>query len=179
MTKSGKNRVLVSSRNGSPSNKTKRYELLGKLPTNPILYHFAALQEPAIPKHKTSLTWGSYPPIPRVAGCATPGASAGENTAASQRRGKPGKKLPLRTRWIFAAPLESAKILSPTSPTGFPKDGLEGKRMVSSFIGNEVPRKGLRVRVPCPPLEQKTHLQTFESGSFCTYFSTVSIRMTR
>jgi hypothetical protein len=29
---------------------------------------------------------------------------------------------------------------------------LEGKRMVSGFIGNEVPRKGLRVRIPCPPL---------------------------
>ncbi len=28
---------------------------------------------------------------------------------------------------------------------------LEGKRMASGFIGNEVPRKGLRVRVPCPP----------------------------
>ena len=28
----------------------------------------------------------------------------------------------------------------------------EGKRMVSGFIGNEVPRKGLRVRVSCPPL---------------------------
>ena len=24
--------------------------------------------------------------------------------------------------------------------------------MASGFIGNEVPRKGLRVRVPCPPL---------------------------
>ncbi|MEY4568387.1 MAG: hypothetical protein RLY14_3357, partial [Planctomycetota bacterium] len=24
--------------------------------------------------------------------------------------------------------------------------------MVSGFIGNEVPRKGLRVRIPCPPL---------------------------
>ena len=26
--------------------------------------------------------------------------------------------------------------------------------MASSFIGNEVPRKGLRVRVPCPPLQK-------------------------
>ncbi len=34
--------------------------------------------------------------------------------------------------------------------------GLEGMRMASGFIGNEVPRKGLRVRVPCPPL--KSHL---------------------
>lgn len=25
--------------------------------------------------------------------------------------------------------------------------------MVSGLIGNEVPRKGLRVRAPCPPLE--------------------------
>ena len=25
--------------------------------------------------------------------------------------------------------------------------------MVSGFIGNEVPRKGLRVRIPCPPLK--------------------------
>ncbi len=24
--------------------------------------------------------------------------------------------------------------------------------MASGFIGNEVPRKGLRVRIPCPPL---------------------------
>ncbi len=33
-------------------------------------------------------------------------------------------------------------------------DGImEGKRMASGFIGNEVPRKGLRVRVPCPPPE--------------------------
>lgn len=31
---------------------------------------------------------------------------------------------------------------------------LEGKRMVSGFIGNEVPRKGLRVRFPCPPLKE-------------------------
>ena len=29
----------------------------------------------------------------------------------------------------------------------------EGMRMVSGFIGDEVPRKGLRVRVPCPPLQ--------------------------
>jgi hypothetical protein len=142
MTKSGKNRVLVSSRNGSPSNKTKRYELLGKLPLNPILYHFAALQEPAIPKHKTSLTWGSYPPIPRVAGCATPGASAGENTAASQRRGKPGKKLPLRTRWIFAAPLESAKILSPTSPTGFPKTAWRVSEWLAASLEMKYPARG-------------------------------------
>ena len=28
----------------------------------------------------------------------------------------------------------------------------EGKRMVSGHTGNVVPRKGLRVRVPCPPL---------------------------
>ena len=26
--------------------------------------------------------------------------------------------------------------------------------MASGFIGNEVPRKGLRVRVPCPPLRR-------------------------
>ena len=26
--------------------------------------------------------------------------------------------------------------------------------MASGFIGNEVPRKGLRVRVPCPPLPE-------------------------
>ncbi len=30
---------------------------------------------------------------------------------------------------------------------------LEGKRMASSLIGNEVPRMGLWVRVPCPPLD--------------------------
>ncbi len=29
---------------------------------------------------------------------------------------------------------------------------LEDKRMASGIIGNDVPRKGLRVRVPCPPL---------------------------
>ncbi len=28
----------------------------------------------------------------------------------------------------------------------------EGKRMASGHTGNVVPRKGLRVRVPCPPL---------------------------
>ena len=28
----------------------------------------------------------------------------------------------------------------------------EGMRMVSGLIGDEVPRMGLRVRVPCPPL---------------------------
>ena len=28
----------------------------------------------------------------------------------------------------------------------------EGKRMASGFIGNEVPRMGLRVRISCPPL---------------------------
>ena len=31
---------------------------------------------------------------------------------------------------------------------------LEGKRMASSLIGNEVPRMGLWVRVPCPPLQR-------------------------
>ena len=30
--------------------------------------------------------------------------------------------------------------------------------MASGFIGNEVPRKGLRVRVPCPPLNQLVRL---------------------
>ena len=29
---------------------------------------------------------------------------------------------------------------------------LEGKRMASGLIGNEVPLTGLRVRLPCPPL---------------------------
>ena len=29
---------------------------------------------------------------------------------------------------------------------------LEGKRMASGHTGNVVPRKGLRVRVSCPPL---------------------------
>jgi hypothetical protein len=29
---------------------------------------------------------------------------------------------------------------------------LESKRMASGFIGNEVPRKGLRVRISCSPL---------------------------
>ena len=29
---------------------------------------------------------------------------------------------------------------------------LEGKRMASGHTGNVVPRKGLRVRLPCPPL---------------------------
>ena len=31
----------------------------------------------------------------------------------------------------------------------------EGKRMASGHTGNVVPRKGLRVRVPCPPLLQR------------------------
>ena len=30
--------------------------------------------------------------------------------------------------------------------------------MASGFIGNEVPRKGLRVRVPCPPLTKSLKL---------------------
>ena len=30
--------------------------------------------------------------------------------------------------------------------------GPEGKRMASGHTGNVVPRKGLRVRIPCPPL---------------------------
>lgn len=30
--------------------------------------------------------------------------------------------------------------------------------MVSGFIGNEVPRKGLRVRFPCPPLRRKRRI---------------------
>lgn len=30
---------------------------------------------------------------------------------------------------------------------------LEGKRMASGRTGNAVPRKGLRVRLPCPPLK--------------------------
>ena len=29
---------------------------------------------------------------------------------------------------------------------------LEGKRMASGHTGNVVPRKGLRVRISCPPL---------------------------
>ena len=29
----------------------------------------------------------------------------------------------------------------------------EGKRMASGHTGNVVPRKGLRVRIPCPPLQ--------------------------
>jgi hypothetical protein len=33
---------------------------------------------------------------------------------------------------------------------------LEDKRMASGIIGNDVPRKGLRVRVPCPPLDLLT-----------------------
>ena len=37
--------------------------------------------------------------------------------------------------------------------------------MVSGFIGNEVPRKGLRVRVPCPPLKKKGHF-VFEGDLF-------------
>lgn len=41
--------------------------------------------------------------------------------------------------------------------------------MASGFIGNEVPRKGLRVRIPCPPLldsPETLHLQGF-LVSFC------------
>ncbi len=36
--------------------------------------------------------------------------------------------------------------------------------MVSSFIGNEVPRKGLRVRIPCPPLLGKSRRKTMKIG---------------
>lgn len=32
--------------------------------------------------------------------------------------------------------------------------------MASGFIGNEVPRKGLRVRVPCPPLRVACAIRT-------------------
>ena len=43
----------------------------------------------------------------------------------------------------FVPALEAPRFLMVTS---------EGKRMASSLIGNEVPRMGLWVRVPCPPL---------------------------
>ena len=33
-------------------------------------------------------------------------------------------------------------------------NGLEGKRMASGHTGNVVPRKGLRVRISCPPLRK-------------------------
>ncbi len=39
----------------------------------------------------------------------------------------------------------------------------EGKRMASGIIGNDVPRKGLRVRVPCPPLLERVAA----IGTFC------------
>ena len=61
-------------------------------------------------------------------------------------------------RCVFAPPLESAKILARLL-TLILQGTPEGKRMVSGFIGNEVPRKGLRVRVPCPPLKKKGHLR--------------------
>lgn len=44
-------------------------------------------------------------------------------------------------------------------PSGVPKVKncvLEGKRMASGHTGNVVPRKGLRVRLPCPPLHAGT-----------------------
>jgi hypothetical protein len=39
----------------------------------------------------------------------------------------------------------------------------EGKRMASSLIGIQVPRKGLWVRVPCPPLPSYRSPQTYYS----------------
>ena len=43
--------------------------------------------------------------------------------------------------------------------------------MVSGFIGNEVPRKGLRVRVPCPPPFHhgvcEISQALFDAPSFC------------
>ena len=39
--------------------------------------------------------------------------------------------------------------------------------LVSGLTGTEVPRKGLRVRVPCPPLSEKTS----QSRLFCEVFS--------
>lgn len=33
--------------------------------------------------------------------------------------------------------------------------------MVSGLIGNEVPRKGLRVRAPCPPLKPVLYERVF------------------
>ncbi len=41
--------------------------------------------------------------------------------------------------------------------------------MASGFIGNEVPRKGLRVRVPCPPLQGYLHTLKLNAASpdFC------------
>ena len=56
-------------------------------------------------------------------------------------------------RRVFAPPPESAKIRA-RQLTLILQGSPEGKRMVSGFIGNEVPRKGLRVRVPCPPLKK-------------------------
>lgn len=47
--------------------------------------------------------------------------------------------------------------------------------MASGFIGNEVPRMGLRVRVPCPPLlgvcipKQLTPLAQLLVAFFCFY----------
>lgn len=40
----------------------------------------------------------------------------------------------------------------------------EGMRMASRLIRNQLPRKGLRVRVPCPPLRKL-------NGSLATGFS--------
>lgn len=37
--------------------------------------------------------------------------------------------------------------------------------MASGLIGNEVPRKGLRVRVPCPPLTENARKQCFRAFS--------------
>ena len=46
------------------------------------------------------------------------------------------------------------------------KSPLEGKRMVSVLIGTELPRKGLRVRVPCLPLKKPRETKCF-TGFFC------------
>ena len=70
----------------------------------------------------------------------------------------PRRRRVFHARCVFAPPLESAKILARLL-TLILQGTPEGKRMVSGFIGNEVPRKGLRVRVPCPPLKKKGHLR--------------------
>jgi hypothetical protein len=44
---------------------------------------------------------------------------------------------------------------------------MEGKRMVSGHTGNVVPRKGLRVRAPCPPLSAHAVFASNESTSTC------------
>ena len=54
-------------------------------------------------------------------------------------------------RMSSAENTRKSTVLALDSAKGYSKHGREGTRMASSLTRNQVPRKGLRVRVPCPP----------------------------